>query len=754
MGDTTNGLHYGQKLRLVTRSVYVDESIATTTTELGIGYYEKNGRHGILSCVPPLGPSCQHLFAEDEFVVVRPNSKRSSDDRVFYGDPLVLVNQHGMVWNNKTGGITGYVGPRPRGVSGEMFVCFTRVSADEELDKCRKRDKGNKRDQLKASIVTSALSMSGSLSAAENCTAEAGPVCFGDSDVAITVVESNRHSQMFNKRLSNYKKATSRIAGGYICCDGNGTELRFSILPAKPKIERISMMDRIITPYNYGQKIALPLGLLRSTMSGKGAGRPSRIEQKDIIFRCSNGAEAVLSGTLLQQKVLTHAKHLGTNDEEIESVFELPLRNAPGVLVVRLTGVSPRTKLSGNNKQHLSTPRTKRGVAVLYYVSDLLQLLPVPIFALVYAAIARLLWGTLNMTGGGLRHEIAVLVLVILPAMYAAVKVDHPFSALFHSPVYEPEVHDTSDIGVGRASDTLKLIVKEYRFLSASGVNANRNDGKVKFAQAPDVMNGSTVEHSSATALEATGSIPKRFILAEKGDQVKALERYNETTKWRREQGIDSILEEPNPYFRIIKDNYPHYYHKRGKNGEPVYYEKPGKINLKALKNAGLTLDDLMHNLLMITEFLWQVIEQDDNGKGISVLDVDGIGISDFAGEAVEYVRKAASLSGKHYPERCAYIYVINVPSWFSMIWNSVKGMVDDVTREKVIIVRGKKNIFEALSERIPVHNIPVEYGGTSDGKSSEEDLLYSLMDYVNNNEGAPAMNPIAEILKRKPTKH
>ncbi|KAG6590846.1 Phosphatidylinositol transfer protein SEC14 [Phytophthora cinnamomi] len=245
-----------------------------------------------------------------------------------------------------------------------------------------------------------------------------------------------------------------------------------------------------------------------------------------------------------------------------------------------------------------------------------------------------------------------------------------------------------------------------------------------------------------------------RFILAEKGDETKALERYNETTEWRREEGVDQLLEEPSPHFKIIKENYPHYYHKRGKNGEPVYYEKPGKINLKALKNAGLTLDDLMHNYLMITEFLWQVIEQDDNRKGISVLDVDGIGISDFAGEAVEYVRKAASVSGKHYPERCAYIFVINVPSWFSMIWNTVKGMVDDVTREKVIIVRGKKKIFEALSERIPVENIPVEYGGTSDGKSPEEDLLFNLMAYVNSDDGAPATNPIEEILKKKPIKH
>ncbi|KAG7383346.1 hypothetical protein PHYPSEUDO_003726 [Phytophthora pseudosyringae] len=764
MGDA-HVLRYGQKVRLATRSAYVEDG----ASELGIGYYEKNGRHGILSCVPPLGPKLQQLFTEDEFLVLHPSDQRARGEQVQYGEPLVLVNQHGLAWNNKTGGITGYVGPRPRGVPGEMFVCFTKVPAGVGVTKSSKKDKGEKLDKLTSSASTSVLSASGSLSMSESPETEAGPVSFGDSNVAITVLESNRHSQMFNKRLSNFKKPTSHIAGGYICCDGKGTELRFTIWPAKPRIEQISMLNKLITPYNYGQRIALPLGLLESTAkrtntatncgnaSAKKAVASSGIQQAEIFFQLSDGAEAVLPGAMLQQKMLAHAKPPGLNGDEPESVFELPLRNGPGVLVVRLTGVAPRKmmgKLAAKNRKNPSAPRIKTGMAIFYRVSDLLRLVPVPIFALFYAVLTHHLWGALNTMEDGLRRELVVLVLVMLPAFYVAVKVDHPFSALFQPPVFEPEVDDT-DYSSATASGTLKLIVNEYRFVpgAQNGSNANGSVSRPGLAQESKSAGGSTPAHS-VTALEATGSVPMRFILAEKGDETKALERYNETTEWRSEEGVDHLLEEPSPHFKIIKENYPHYYHKRGKNGEPVYYEKPGKINLKALKSAGLTLDDLMHNYLMITEFLWQVIEQDDNRKGISVLDVDGIGISDFAGEAVEYVRKAASVSGKHYPERCAYIFVINVPSWFSMIWNTVKGMVDDVTREKVIIVRGKKKIFEALSERIPAENIPVEYGGLSDGKSPEEDLLFNLMAYTNNDEGAPATNPIEEILKKKPIKH
>ncbi|KAF0731486.1 hypothetical protein AaE_009256, partial [Aphanomyces astaci] len=96
------------------------------------------------------------------------------------------------------------------------------------------------------------------------------------------------------------------------------------------------------------------------------------------------------------------------------------------------------------------------------------------------------------------------------------------------------------------------------------------------------------------------------------------------------------------PHFRTIKANYPHYYHKRGLKNEPVYYEKPGKINLKKMRTEGITLDHLLRNSKMVTEFLWSVLEKDDNQKCISVIDVDGIGFSDFGGEVVDYVRRCS----------------------------------------------------------------------------------------------------------------
>lgn len=55
-------------------------------------------------------------------------------------------------------------------------------------------------------------------------------------------------------------------------------------------------------------------------------------------------------------------------------------------------------------------------------------------------------------------------------------------------------------------------------------------------------------------------------------------------------------------------------------------------------------------------------------------------------------------------------------------------------TLKKVFILRGKKEIFNALCENIDVESIPPEYGGTSVplGQSPEEQLLFSLVRHNN----------------------
>jgi len=223
---------------------------------------------------------------------------------------------------------------------------------------------------------------------------------------------------------------------------------------------------------------------------------------------------------------------------------------------------------------------------------------------------------------------------------------------------------------------------------------------------------------------------PKRYFLAAKGDPILGRKRYESTMKWRKENRMDDIVEEPNIYYKVIKQYYPHYYHLRGKNNEPCYYENPPRFNMKKLKSTGMVMGDLIRYYALVTEYMWTKIDPREEGKSIYIIDLEGMSIFDFAGEVVEFVKRTAKFTGEHYPARSATIFVVNVPSWFNIIWKVVSPIVDDVTKDKVRILRGKANILKALKKKIPIENIPPEYGGLSMplGQSPQEKMFAEQM--------------------------
>jgi len=214
--------------------------------------------------------------------------------------------------------------------------------------------------------------------------------------------------------------------------------------------------------------------------------------------------------------------------------------------------------------------------------------------------------------------------------------------------------------------------------------------------------------------------VPIRFIRATKGNIDEANERWKNTCLWRQENGINTILSESQQYLPLIKQHYPHYYHLRGFNNEPCYYEKPAQIDLQTLRQNGVTLPILVRHYALVCEYMWTVIEPPkgkDEAQSIYIIDLEGIRIRDFVGDVVEFVRTASSFTEAHYPERSGSIFVLNVPSWFHVIWNVVKRMVDETTQQKITIMKRstpKEQITQALMKKIPLHNIPPEYGGYS----------------------------------------
>lgn len=290
---------------------------------------------------------------------------------------------------------------------------------------------------------------------------------------------------------------------------------------------------------------------------------------------------------------------------------------------------------------------------------------------------------------------------------------------------------------VGKPRDDIsedEVEYSEHDFIERcddSGGEGDCDEGETKVRSGESLKNLPT---SPSLAPPPPNELPLRFLRAGKNDPTEGLRRYQATLQMRKDERVDTILREASPDFEIIKMHYPHFFHRTGKNGEPCFYEQPPKTNLRALRDAGVTLDKLLRHYTMVTEFQWQYLERDDLATSIYIIDLAGIRMTDFAGEAVDFVKRASAFSAQHYPERAGYVFVINVPGWFKLIWNVIKPIIDEDTLKKISILRGKDEIRTAMQERISLENIPPEYGGKSMplGESPEEKSMADLIAHNN----------------------
>ena len=246
--------------------------------------------------------------------------------------------------------------------------------------------------------------------------------------------------------------------------------------------------------------------------------------------------------------------------------------------------------------------------------------------------------------------------------------------------------------------------------------------------------------------MQAIESIPQRFINACEGDVEAGRKRYEITRHWRETEGVNTILVEKQPHFHHIKNFYPHYNAGVGRQGHVVYYERPGELmpQLKQLLSRGIGTKEMLRHWLFVTEFQFEILcKGDPMAKGMSVIDVKGVGVFDFMGKTLEFVKKSVAVAGLHYPERSYVIYIVNANSIFTTIWSIIKGWIHENTAKKVRIL-GPSETLAGLQEHIDISQIPEYYGGQlcfgddKDGcryHSPQSEAIYELVRRVNSGE-------------------
>ena len=133
--------------------------------------------------------------------------------------------------------------------------------------------------------------------------------------------------------------------------------------------------------------------------------------------------------------------------------------------------------------------------------------------------------------------------------------------------------------------------------------------------------------------------------------------------------------------------------------------------------------------------------------KCISIIDMENLKMNSiiYGGDTLDFVKKMVGIANLHYPERSLVMFVINAPSWFSMLWKMIKPMIHPNTQKKIKIL-SKSEVLTGLLEFIDISQIPIYYGGQMDydngrdkdscrWKSPDE---LALVEFVNN-IGKPA---------------
>lgn len=231
--------------------------------------------------------------------------------------------------------------------------------------------------------------------------------------------------------------------------------------------------------------------------------------------------------------------------------------------------------------------------------------------------------------------------------------------------------------------------------------------------------------------------IPQRFIVGCDGDIKEARRRWSETLKWRLEERVDDILMEEQPFFHHIKHYYPHGVHRQAKNGNYVYIERPPKADLDHLFQGPVEMDHLLRHYVFITEFIWKVLDQrEDEGRLVTIMDVEGVGMFDLVGTALEFLTKASAIVQAHYVERQSKIFVINAPPWFELLWIVVSPFMSTNTLQKVEILG--EEYRDKLLELVDEESLPSFLGGSDVCEfmsSPEEEALALHVDRLTRGE-------------------
>ncbi|XP_050206978.1 phosphatidylinositol/phosphatidylcholine transfer protein SFH9 [Mercurialis annua] len=209
-----------------------------------------------------------------------------------------------------------------------------------------------------------------------------------------------------------------------------------------------------------------------------------------------------------------------------------------------------------------------------------------------------------------------------------------------------------------------------------------------------------------------------RFLRARKFDLDKTLLMWSEMLNWRRDNGVDSILQDfVYDEYEEVQRYYPHGYHGVDKEGRPIYIERLGKIEPSKLMSV-TTVDRFLKYHVQGFEKTFaekfpacSIAAKRHIDSTITILDVHGLNWMSFGKVAHDLVMRMQKTDGDNYPETLHQMFIVNAGNGFKLLWNTAKSFLDPKTTAKIHVLGNK--FQNKLFEIIDPSQLPEFLGGS-----------------------------------------